>query len=160
MALAGLESGKYSTCAVVGSAGHLLHGEHGEHIDAHDVVVRFNTVPVGGKLAKNVGARTTMRFLNPRRALELCKHWCEDIDALAQPEARARAVRGVRKFPPFRPPPDPLQTPSRLPPDISPRIQYVEYGACSWESRVLTTLLGSEAYGRLHLTDTSPPTPI
>ena len=93
MALAGLESGKYSTCAVVGSAGHLLHGEHGEHIDAHDVVVRFNTVPVGGKLAKNVGTRTTMRFLNPRRALELCK------------------VRGNS------PPSDPLQTPYRPPTD-------------------------------------------
>eukprot|EP00959_Pyramimonas_sp_CCMP1952_P189921 3973316-Pyramimonas_sp.AAC.1 len=38
---------------------------------------------------------------------------------------------------------------------ISPKNQYVAHGARSWESWVSTTLSGSEAHGRLHLTDTT-----
>ena len=70
MEFEGLENER--TCAVVGSAGHLLQGEYGQYIDAHDVVVRFNTIPTGS-YAANVGVKTTLRFLNARHALEICK---------------------------------------------------------------------------------------
>eukprot|EP00976_Prorocentrum_cordatum_P108559 1194866-Prorocentrum_minimum.AAC.7 len=43
---------------------------------------------------------------------------------------------------------------------IRPRNQCVAHGACSWESWMFTTLSGSEAYGRLDLTDKSPPDPL
>jgi hypothetical protein len=38
---------KQLSCAVVGSAGHLRGSNLGAHIDAHDVVLRFNDAPSG-----------------------------------------------------------------------------------------------------------------
>ena len=37
--------GVYGRCAVVGSSGILLYHDHGGEIDAHDVVIRFNSAP-------------------------------------------------------------------------------------------------------------------
>merc|ERR1719161_2317162 len=55
-------------CAVVASSAHLLESFRGAEIDSHDVVIRMNGAPDGnGKfayLAKDVGARTDVRFLN------------------------------------------------------------------------------------------------
>jgi len=35
-------------CAVVGSSGSLLYARLGDEIDAHDVVIRYNTAPMKG----------------------------------------------------------------------------------------------------------------
>ncbi|CAN6228758.1 unnamed protein product [Urochloa humidicola] len=57
----------YASCAVVGNSGVLLAREHGALIDAHDLVIRLNNAPAGeegSKLARHVGARTGLAFLN------------------------------------------------------------------------------------------------
>jgi len=57
----------YASCAVVGNSGVLLAREHGALIDAHDLVVRLNNAPAGEEgswLARQVGARTGLAFLN------------------------------------------------------------------------------------------------
>jgi hypothetical protein len=53
----------FSTCAIVGSSGALLHDRRGAEIDAHDLVIRFNNAPVAGYEAV-VGSRTDLRLLN------------------------------------------------------------------------------------------------
>mmetsp|Transcript_24964 Transcript_24964/g.81773 ORF Transcript_24964/g.81773 Transcript_24964/m.81773 type:complete len:405 (+) Transcript_24964:140-1354(+) len=50
-------------CAVVGNSGGLLHSLHGEAIDSHDVVYRFNQAPVEG-YQQYVGARSSHESLN------------------------------------------------------------------------------------------------
>jgi len=55
------------SCAVVGSSMHLLDAEFGKAIDSHDVVIRINNAISGtyrGSLAKHVGYRTDVRFIN------------------------------------------------------------------------------------------------
>lgn len=56
------------TCAVVGSSAHLLEGSKGTEIDSHDIVIRVNGSPDGNgafaHLAKDVGVKTDVRFLN------------------------------------------------------------------------------------------------
>merc|ERR1711920_55162 len=56
------------TCAVVGSSAHLLKQSKGNDIDHHDIVIRVNGAPDGNGefsiLAKDIGARTDVRFLN------------------------------------------------------------------------------------------------
>jgi hypothetical protein len=57
----------YASCAVVGNSGVLLAREHGALIDGHDLVIRLNNAPAGvegGRLARHVGARTGLAFLN------------------------------------------------------------------------------------------------
>ncbi|CAN6235562.1 unnamed protein product [Urochloa humidicola] len=57
----------YASCAVVGNSGVLLAREHGALIDAHDLVIRLNNAPAGpegSRLARHVGARTGLAFLN------------------------------------------------------------------------------------------------
>ena len=53
---------RFKTCAVVGSAGHLLNSSLGRDIDAHEMVMRFNEAPTAG-FERDVGARTTHRLL-------------------------------------------------------------------------------------------------
>lgn len=53
---------RWSTCAVVGSAGSLLMQSHGGAIDRADAVFRVNAAPTRG-YEYQVGARTTLRFL-------------------------------------------------------------------------------------------------
>ncbi|KQJ83461.1 sialyltransferase-like protein 3 [Brachypodium distachyon] len=58
---------KYASCAVVGNSGILLASEHGGLIDSHELVVRLNNAPAGKEgtaLARRVGARTGLAFLN------------------------------------------------------------------------------------------------
>ncbi|XP_066350120.1 sialyltransferase-like protein 3 [Miscanthus floridulus] len=54
----------YASCAVVGNSGILLALERGALIDSHDLVIRLNNAPAGGRLARHVGARTGLAFLN------------------------------------------------------------------------------------------------
>lgn len=54
----------YVSCAVVGNSGILLARERGALIDSHDLVIRLNNAPAGGRLARHVGARTGLAFLN------------------------------------------------------------------------------------------------
>ena len=49
--------------AVVGSSGNLLDYLHGEDIDKHDVIIRFNQARVEG-YEKHVGSRTDIRIMN------------------------------------------------------------------------------------------------
>jgi len=52
----------FRTCALVGSAGHLLNSSLGVAIDAHEMVLRFNEAPIAG-YERDVGTRTTHRIL-------------------------------------------------------------------------------------------------
>ena len=49
--------------AIVGNSGKLLHKRHGEAIDSHDAVIRFNWAPTEGYEAQ-VGSKTTIRLSN------------------------------------------------------------------------------------------------
>lgn len=57
----GLQEPRWRTCAVVGNGGGLARAQLGRFIDAHDAVVRFNGMPVGGAVAATTGNRTTAR---------------------------------------------------------------------------------------------------
>lgn len=56
-------STKFGKCAVVGNSGNLLGKAHGEEIDGHDTVIRFNGAPTA-KFEKDVGTKTTIRIQN------------------------------------------------------------------------------------------------
>ena len=58
-----------SSCAIVFSSGLLINSSAGQEIDGHECVVRFNDAPVGGKYSRDVGTRTTIRFVG-REAIE------------------------------------------------------------------------------------------
>ena len=53
---------RFDKCAVVGSAGHLLNSSLGAHIDAHELILRFNEAPTLGFEA-DVGSHTTHRIV-------------------------------------------------------------------------------------------------
>ena len=53
----------WDRCAIVGNGGSLLSANHGEAINDHDIVVRFNQAPTKG-FVKFVGSKTTFRILN------------------------------------------------------------------------------------------------
>ena len=53
-----------SSCAVVGNSGTLLGARHGELIDSHTHVIRFNAAPTGGVWSADVGNRSTIRILS------------------------------------------------------------------------------------------------
>eukprot|EP00899_Mesostigma_viride_P025596 jgi/Mesvir1/6220/Mv00900-RA.1 len=59
------------SCALVGNAGHLVEAMHGPFIDRHDVVVRFNMLPVDG-FQERVGSKTSYRLVNHRRSGQGC----------------------------------------------------------------------------------------
>uniref|UniRef100_A0A0D9W6X1 Sialyltransferase-like protein n=1 Tax=Leersia perrieri TaxID=77586 RepID=A0A0D9W6X1_9ORYZ len=90
---------RYASCAVVGNSGILLSAEHGELIDAHELVVRLNNAPAGrrnnnddgDRYARHVGSRTGLAFLNsnvlshcaaPRRAACFCREYGEAVPIL------------------------------------------------------------------------------
>jgi len=53
----------YRSCAVVGSGGRLHRAGHGQAIDSHEFVIRFNGAPAGGGWAPDVGRRTSLSVL-------------------------------------------------------------------------------------------------
>ncbi|CAL8267196.1 unnamed protein product [Lota lota] len=53
----------FKTCAVVTSAGAILHSGLGKEINSHDAVLRFNAAPTEG-FEKDVGNKTTIRIIN------------------------------------------------------------------------------------------------
>nr|XP_032801161.1 beta-galactoside alpha-2,6-sialyltransferase 2-like [Petromyzon marinus] len=61
----GAVDGPWRSCAVVASAGSLLHAELGEEIDSHDAVMRFNAAPTAG-FERHVGSKTTIRLINTK----------------------------------------------------------------------------------------------
>ncbi|XP_062383981.1 beta-galactoside alpha-2,6-sialyltransferase 2b isoform X2 [Sardina pilchardus] len=58
-----LYGARLKTCAVVASAGAILHSGLGQDIDAHDAVLRFNGAPTEG-FENDVGTKTTIRLVN------------------------------------------------------------------------------------------------
>lgn len=73
--------------AVVGNSGILKNSGHGQHIDSHDVVIRFNRAETKG-FEKDVGAKMTIRVVN-RVFLEGRKH--------PYVKGHQRWVEGLRK---------------------------------------------------------------
>mmetsp|Transcript_16823 Transcript_16823/g.23238 ORF Transcript_16823/g.23238 Transcript_16823/m.23238 type:complete len:360 (-) Transcript_16823:60-1139(-) len=63
-ALAGLARLGASRCAVVGNSGALTRASFGSAIDSHDVVLRLNHAPEGGRLTRYIGSKTSYRVLN------------------------------------------------------------------------------------------------
>jgi hypothetical protein len=57
-------TGTAPSCALVGSSSSLLQAAHGREIDAHDLVVRYNFAPSGGRFAAHVGARSDVRLMS------------------------------------------------------------------------------------------------
>jgi hypothetical protein len=57
------ELGHHGTCAVVSSSGRMLLHEHGDAIDGHDFVIRFNHAQVKG-FEKHVGSKTDLLVFN------------------------------------------------------------------------------------------------
>ena len=53
----------FKTCAVVGNSGIVLKEKHGEFIDSHDFVIRFNLAPTEG-YESHVGTKTSLRIVN------------------------------------------------------------------------------------------------
>ncbi|AEN03737.1 alpha-2,6-sialyltransferases [Yokapox virus] len=53
----------YNKCAVVSSSGSLLGSKHGNDIDSHDGIIRFNDAIVKG-FEKDVGSKTSLRIVN------------------------------------------------------------------------------------------------
>ncbi|KAL1504173.1 hypothetical protein AB1Y20_010582 [Prymnesium parvum] len=54
------------SCAVVGSSGTLSGSGHGRLIDSHQLVMRFNAAPAGGRWAMDVGEKTTLRLFTDK----------------------------------------------------------------------------------------------
>ena len=63
-ALEELREREFKTCAVVGNGGSLLLYEHGDVIDAHDAVFRFNDGTGKEPYSKYAGSKTTVRLVN------------------------------------------------------------------------------------------------
>ena len=63
-ALEELREQGFKTCAVVGNGGSLLLYEHGDIIDAHDAVFRFNDGTGKAPYSKFAGTKTTVRLVN------------------------------------------------------------------------------------------------
>ena len=63
-ALEELREREFKTCAVVGNGGSLLLYEHGDVIDAHDAVFRFNDGTGKEPYSKYAGTKTTVRLVN------------------------------------------------------------------------------------------------
>ena len=63
-ALEELRERGFKTCAVVGNGGSLLLYEHGDIIDAHDAVFRFNDGTGKAPYSKFAGSKTTVRLVN------------------------------------------------------------------------------------------------
>ncbi|XP_066542242.1 beta-galactoside alpha-2,6-sialyltransferase 2 [Hoplias malabaricus] len=58
-----LYGSSFHSCAVVTSAGAILHSGLGKEIDSHDAVLRFNSAPTEG-YERDVGNKTTIRIIN------------------------------------------------------------------------------------------------
>ncbi|XP_072542182.1 beta-galactoside alpha-2,6-sialyltransferase 2 [Salminus brasiliensis] len=58
-----LYGSSFRSCAVVTSAGAILHSGLGKEIDSHDAVLRFNSAPTEG-YERDVGNKTTIRIIN------------------------------------------------------------------------------------------------
>ncbi|KAL1021886.1 hypothetical protein UPYG_G00019310 [Umbra pygmaea] len=54
---------QFKSCAVVSSAGAMLHSSLGREIDSHEAVLRFNSAPTQG-YENDVGNKTTIRIIN------------------------------------------------------------------------------------------------
>uniref|UniRef100_A0A674DBR5 Beta-galactoside alpha-2,6-sialyltransferase 2 n=1 Tax=Salmo trutta TaxID=8032 RepID=A0A674DBR5_SALTR len=57
------QGSKFKSCAVVTSAGAILHSSLGREIDSHEAVLRFNAAPTEG-YENDVGNKTTIRIIN------------------------------------------------------------------------------------------------
>ncbi|XP_034145684.1 beta-galactoside alpha-2,6-sialyltransferase 2 [Esox lucius] len=57
------QGSKFKSCAVVASAGAMLHSSLGNEIDSHEAVLRFNSAPTEG-YENDVGNKTTIRIIN------------------------------------------------------------------------------------------------
>ncbi|XP_006820534.1 CMP-N-acetylneuraminate-poly-alpha-2,8-sialyltransferase-like [Saccoglossus kowalevskii] len=70
-----------NTCAVVGNSGILLDSNCGEAIDSNDFVIRCN-IPEIEKYSRDVGTKTNITHMNPRRVHDLFEHARQNKDYL------------------------------------------------------------------------------
>lgn len=59
-----LETVSGKSCAVIGNSSNLIGSGYGSFIDSHDVVFRMNDAPVEDKYTKDIGQKTTIKFIN------------------------------------------------------------------------------------------------
>eukprot|EP00192_Tetraselmis_astigmatica_P012298 CAMPEP_0117655768 /NCGR_PEP_ID=MMETSP0804-20121206/4453_1 /TAXON_ID=1074897 /ORGANISM="Tetraselmis astigmatica, Strain CCMP880" /LENGTH=422 /DNA_ID=CAMNT_0005462137 /DNA_START=132 /DNA_END=1403 /DNA_ORIENTATION=+ len=81
----------FSSCAIVGNSGRLMHASHGEEIDAHEAVFRINYAPIDS-YAKYVGRRTTFDVINAVHSRALVR---ESHNSTA--DGQPLAARGSRR---------------------------------------------------------------
>eukprot|EP00873_Tetraselmis_striata_P001129 jgi/Tetstr1/421393/TSEL_001161.t1 len=76
---------QFESCAIVGNSGNLLKSSHGEDIDRHQRVFRFNLAPAGGMYTDFVGSQTHFRIFNNKQSRTMARGGVVRLDTANSP---------------------------------------------------------------------------